>query len=133
MMSRLREWENRERNTRDDFSQVIEDSPTQFNVYRIGTTGNSPGFDDDSPDYIYVKKIVAKISLKNETSYRKISSDGIKGNEFDYIAITFDNDVRIGDKWEDNGIYYKVTTVNTGNLGEGCEVEVLLRRLSDES
>lgn len=129
-MSRLKEWLDEDRSDRDDYSKVIDDSPTQVDVYRSGTTGDDIGFDDEVPDYTFLKRLVARIDQLNTTSHRRIKTDAGEGIEYDLLATTFDTDVKMNDRWYFESKVYQVVTIDDQNEKR---IEVYLRYLRDES
>jgi hypothetical protein len=129
MTSRIKNFIDQDRNTRDDMSFIVDDNPTQVDVYRIPTTGTGVGFANEVGNYTLIKKLVCRLDLQQGTGYSRVSSDGIKGTAYDYVAITFDTDVQMNDKWYFNGEYYLVSAINESKKGY---IEVLLKQLRNE-
>lgn len=115
-MSRLYEWMHKEREDRNDYSAIIDDKPTQFDVYRIDTIVDGVGFSSDIPSYNYVKKILAR--LENESkAYKKVNGESGTGVVYGYVAITLDTDVQIKDRWVDGDNVYYVQAMNLTDNG----------------
>ena len=128
-MTRLTEWMNVDSSERDDYSKVIEDKPTQVDVYRIGTSGTEIGFSDEVPDYSFLKRLVARIDQMSTNSHRKIKSGAGEGIEYDLLATTFDTDVKMKDRWYFESKIYSVVSIDDQNEKR---IEVFLRYLRDE-
>lgn len=123
---RIKNWLDLIRQKRLDYSRIIDNDPTQVDVYRRDTDVSGAGFENDIGDYEFSHRLICKLS-------RAGLSETVRSNEkvviYNYLALTMDSDVRINDRWKWLNNDYILASVD--NQDEYV-TRVKLKRYKDE-
>ncbi len=120
-MSRFTTFTDFKNQQADDTTEILDQIGISVSVYRQQSPAGVPGFTTELPAHTFYKNILA--AMQSRGNPRELSSDGGRGSEVSYIAITSDNDIRIGDVWKVKGIEYDVKFFDPTNVGK-IEVEL---------
>jgi len=123
----MKSYLNRLQEEKNNANLIIDDTELLIDVYRTGTLGTRPGFEDSVSGYAKVGTIKARIDRWKGKSFREVIGSMGKAVELIYVGKTTDVviAVRNEDEWRVGGITYKVTAFDdTTEI-----IEVLLKRL----
>ena len=127
MSSKFNRFVDREHLPDEDISIVVDDKAVQVDVYRAGTTGTRPGFDDEVGDYAKIASIRARIDKWNGKDFSEIISDAGEAIEIWYVGLTLSTDINDKDEWRLNDLRYEVVAFDE-LYTEGRATSILLRR-----
>lgn len=106
---------------------IIDGGVLEVAVYRVGTTGTRPGFEDSVATMTKVGTIKARIDRWKGKSFREIVSGMGEAIELVYVGVTTDTVIGVndGDEWRVGGNIYKVAALDDTTDAK----EVLLKRI----
>lgn len=114
--------------SRMDLNQVIDGKDIDIDIYRPGTTGDSPGFDDEVANLTKVGRLIARIDKYSGNTFREVVASAGKATNLLYVGRTLSDSVYINDEWRYGDFKYKVIAFDNTDVNQ-IGYEVLLERI----
>jgi len=115
-MSRIKDFMKFDDGQFDDVDNILSQSGKTCDVYRASYSG-TPGFGNEVEGESRVKRIIVHIARKSGIERTNVEG-GIKSNKVNFVGLTNDDDVRIGDIWLIESKRYRVYDVDIGSKGK---------------
>lgn len=116
MGGRLSNWIDRPSQKDMADVDIIYDEGVSVHVYRTPESGNTVGFSNELDDPVYLKTITVRLDRPR-----------LRGDTRDFVGLTDETDVHLGDRWhlmQQNGIVTKLKVVSVDFRHRTTEVGV---------